>query len=56
MLIAYGTWELWFRLFGGTSKPDSSFFYSSCAAANTIVHSFLVKDAQQEIAGERLKA
>ena len=56
MLIVYGTSERWCQRFGGTSKPEFPLQCFSRAVADINVHSFLVRDAQQESAGERLKA
>ena len=55
MLIVYGIWARLSRLSGGTSKPYPDFRFNSCLLMLQSV-SFLVKDAQQDIAGDRLKA
>jgi hypothetical protein len=50
MLIACGIWVLLCPQFGGTGK-----WLSKYSVFSTNCYSFLVKDAQEDMAGERLK-
>lgn len=51
MRTACGIWELWYRLSFGISEFAIEFF-EGCGAND---YSFLVRDAQEDIAGTRLK-
>ena len=51
-----GTWELWDRRSGGTSESNSPISFSLRRETNSLPISFLIKDAHQDIAGQRLKA
>jgi hypothetical protein len=53
MLIACGILELYFLRIGGTSEWETP---ASVYLATDIDDSFLIKDAQEDMAGQRLKA
>ena len=53
MHTVYGIWERWAQLCGGISK---SVALAADGLLTILFSSFLIKDAQQDIAGARLKA
>lgn len=55
MRIVFGIWGPWDRQSGGISKSFNSFPTYSCEELILIRHSFLVKDAQDDLQGMRLK-
>lgn len=54
MLTAFGISGRLVRRYGGTS--ESAFRVCAILADTKFLHSFLIKDAQQDVTGERLKA
>lgn len=56
MLTACGILGQCFPHTGGTSKTDSSVIIVRLRMLIVWLNSFLIKDAQEDLAGERLKA
>lgn len=55
MRIVFGIWGPWGRQSGGISKSFNSFPTCFCEELILIRNSFLVKDAQDDLEGMRLK-
>jgi hypothetical protein len=55
MRIVYGIWGRWVRLFGGIRELFLFFFFLRGGVLLTVLDRFLIKDAQDDLQGMRLK-